>query len=596
VRPAPQLPEQSFLRDMNTWLGATQGLCLDGVNSAVRPDLIQPSQLAWAMNATVRDGKPRTRPALVQRAFLPDGRVQGAGYFSVGNGEMILSIGGKPYRVTMIGNNFSWEQLNLDFYNSTLLPTAWMCETSGYFIIQDGQSDPIIYNGGSIRRANPSENEVPIGRQMAYGNGRLAVAVAGHNIKVGDITDGLGSELLFTETNYLSNGGAFFYPNEITALAFLPSNNTATGYGSLMVFGLGFTDSLRLEITQRDLWSTIPGFQVVVLDNIGATSQMSVVRVNQDLYWRDARGEIRSLRSAASGADSPGNTSLSREVSRIVDFETDNWLTQSGGMFFDNRILFLASPFLAEGNVTAFNDIISLDAAPLATMRAKAPPAYDGSWNGAHFTRMVKGMFGGVERGFVISSDADGQNRLWEIEPGERTDVYLTDGTTMLPVESRIVSTSEFRRFGTDKPNQLKRLVRCDFYPAEIEGDVNVKLYWRVGNTEQWFFCDEVDFCAQMTDGTTATPHEWKNIRPQTRLQIRSFTFPQEINQMLKLSNTVGYDFQIRLVWTGNLLIDRLDVWVSELTNPRFSNISDLESKCIQYEVTDNQVTYSILP
>jgi hypothetical protein len=580
---------------MSDWIGATQGLAIDGVNSAVRPDLIGPNQVSWAMNATVRDGKPRTRTALVQRAFLPNGRVQGAGFFNVGNGEIILMIGGRPYRITATGDNFTTQALELPWYNSTTLPTAWMCETSGYFVIQDGESAPIIYNGGSIRRSDIFNNEVPIGRQMAYGNGRLAVAVAGHNLKVGDITDGDGSELLFTETNYLSNGGAFFYPNEITALAFLPSNNTTTGYGSLMVFGLRSTDSLRLEITQRDLWSTIPGFQVVVLDNIGACSQMSIVRVNQDLYWRDAKGEVRSLRSAAAAADSPGNSSISREVSRIVDFETDNWLTQSGGMFFDNRIFFLSSPFLSDDNVTAFQNIISLDAAPLATMRSKAPPAYDGVWNGAQFTRMVKGMFNGVERGFVISSDADGLNRLWEFVPGQRTDIYLTDGTTMAKADSRIVSQVEFRRFGMDEPNQLKRLTRADIYPSEIEGDVNVKLYWRVGNTDQWFFCDEVDFCAQMTDGTSTVPHDWKNLRAQTRLQIRSFTFPQEVNDVFKLSTTVGYDFQIRLVWTGNLLIDRLDVWVSELTNPRFSNISDLESECIQYEVTDNEVSYSIL-
>lgn len=581
---------------MSDWIGATQGLAIDGVNSAVRPDLIGQNQIAWALNATVRDGKPRTRTALVQRAFLPNGRVQGAGFFSAGNGEIVLMIDGKPYRVTMTGNNFSTLDLILPWYNSSLNPTAWMCETSGYLVIQDGQSAPIIYNGGTIRRSNIFNNEVPVGKQMAYGNGRLAVVVAGHNLKIGDITDGDGSELLFTETNYLSNGGAFFYPDEITALAFLPSNNTATGYGSLMVFGQRFTNSLRLEITQRDLWSTIPGFQVVVLDNIGACSQMSVTRVNQDLYWRDAKGEIRSLRSAASAADSPGNTSLSREVSRIVDFETDNWLTQSGGMFFDNRILFLSSPFLAENNVTAFGNIISLDAAPLATMRSKAPPAYDGAWNGVQFTRLVKGMFNGVERGFAISSDTDGQNRLWEFVPGQRTDSYLSDGTTMVEIPNRIVSDVEFRRFGMDEPNQLKRLTRADIYPSEIEGDVNVKLYWRVGNTDQWIFCDEVNFCAQMTDGTTAIPHEWKNLRPQTRLQIRSFTFPQEVNNVLKLSTTVGYDFQIRLVWTGNMLIDRLDVWVSKLTNPRFSNISDLESECIQYEVSDNEVTYSILP
>lgn len=580
----------------NPWLGASQGVCIDGVNSGVRPDLIQSTQLAWMLNGTVRDGKPKTRPPLVQRAFLPSGRVQGIGYFSINSGEMVVMVAGKPYRITMAGNNFSQLPISLPWYNSTARPISWFCETSGFLVIQDGESAAIIYDGGTARRSDPSKNEVPVGRQMAYGNGRLALAVDAHNIKVGDITDGIGSELLFTETGYLSNGGAFFYSQNIAGLAFLPSNNTASGYGSLIVFCDSLTDALRLEITQRDLWSTIPGFQIIVLDNIGACSQMVLTKVNQDIYWRDSKGEVRSLRSAAASAESPGNSSLSQEINRIVNFETQSWLNQASGLYFNNRIFFTASPFLTEEHVVGFQNLISLDAAPLSTMRAKSPPAYDGVWSGATFVRMCKGVFSGKERGFVVSSDADGQNRLWEIMPEGRDDIYLSDGTTMEPIPSRIVSDVEFRRFGMDKPTQYKRLVRADIYPCEIEGDVNVKLYWRVGNSTQWYLCDEVDFCAQMSDGTTADPHVFKNLAPQQRLKIRSFTFPEQKDPVTKFKATDGYDFQIRLVWEGKLLLDRMDVWVSELTEPRFSNISDLDSECIQYDVQDNQVTYSILP
>ena len=582
---------------MNEWIGTTQGICIDGVNSAVRPDMIGQSQIAWGLNATVREGKPRTRTGIVQRLLLPDGRVQGAGYFSQGNGEMVFMIGGKPYRITMNGNTFSDMLLPLPFYNSEILPTAWMQETSGFFVIQDGQSAPIIYDGGNIRRSNIFNHEVPIGRQMAYGNGRLAVATDGHNLVVGDITDGVGSELLFTETGYLSNGGAFFYAQEISALAFIPSNDTATGYGSLMVFGKRFTDSLRLEITQRDLWSTIPGFQIIVLDNIGSASQMGVTRVNQDLWWRDARGSIRSLRAAASDQESPGNSSQSREVSRIVNYETEAWLSQTSGLYFNNRIIFTASPFLMENGVIGFKNLISLDAAPLATMRSKAPPAYDGAWNGVNFVRMVKGTFNDQERAFAISSDDDGHNRLWEFTTNQRQDSYqISDGTTAVNVPRRIKSEIEFRRFGMDKPSQLKRITRADIYPTDIEGDVEVSLYWRVGNSTQWILCDTVDFCALRSDGTTSSPHSWKNLSSQQRSKIRSFTFPSTVDPITKLHTTVGYDFQIRLVWEGNMLLDRLDVWASELSEKRFSNISDLDSECVQYEIIDNQVTYSILP
>ena len=116
---------------MNEWIGTTQGICIDGVNSAVRPDMIGQSQIAWGLNATVREGKPRTRTGIVQRLLLPDGRVQGAGYFSQGNGEMVFMIGGKPYRITMNGNTFSDMLLPLPFYNSEILPTAWISASRG---------------------------------------------------------------------------------------------------------------------------------------------------------------------------------------------------------------------------------------------------------------------------------------------------------------------------------------------------------------------------------------------------------------------------------------------------------------------------------
>lgn len=578
----------------NPWLQETQGICTSGVNSAVRPDLIGQDQIVWGTNMTTRDGKPRTRSGLVQRMLLPAGKVQGAGYFSQRGGMLILSIGGYLYRVTATGNNFTLLPIDMDFPNSAALPSAWMVETVSAFLVQDGQSNCIIYDGATFRRADASLKEVPLGRQMAYGNGRLWVAVGNQDLLAGDIQDTPGSELFFTETTYLQGGGALFYPTPITALAFLPTNNTSSGYGSLIVFGSNFTDIVRAEITQRDYWSQIPGFQLSALDGIGAASHFAVTKVNQDLWWRDANGEIRSLRSASSDQQSPGNASQSREVSRLVDFETDGWLSQTCGMYFDNRIYFTASPFLHKSGCIAFDNLIALDAAPLATMRGKAPPAYDGQYEGVNFVRLVKGALGGRQRGFAISTDDDGYNRLWEIMPGVREDNYQVAYGD--PTPSPIECEAEFRRFNFGDPTKLKRIVRADFYPAEIEGDCSVSLYWRVGNRSQWQFCDTVNFCSQMSDPATADPHVFKNLEPQERGKIKSFTFPEEKDSVTDFLQTVGYDFQIRLVWTGNLLIDRLDIWAKPLSDPPFSNIPELSESCVMNPVVDNQIDYKILP
>lgn len=491
----------------NDWIGSSMGLCVDGVNSALRPDLIGPTQLAWMVNGTVRDGKPRTRNGLVQRLVLPEGKVQGAGYYSQSNGILVLAIGGKLYRVLLNGTTFSYEEITLSFYNSAVLESAWMVETPSGMVIQDGQSAAIIYNGSVARRADLELKEVPIGTAMAYGNGRLWVVLKNsRDLVAGDITTAApGSELFFTETTYLLGGGAFYFPNGITGLAFLPVNNTVTGYGSLMVFGLREVISIRAEVTERDLWQVIPGFQTIVLDGIGTPSHFSITRVDQDLYWRDETGQIRSLRNAAQSAQGPGNTALSEEVRRITDFETASFLRMASGIYVNNRLFFTASPLISTEvpqNIV-FNKIISLDCAPLASMRGKLPPAYDGEWTGVDIARMVQGSFHGIKRSFAIVRDDDGQNSLWEFSQAGREDSYLGENDVQTPV--RIQSGVEFRRFDFGLPSSPKQLTRCDIYPAQIEGEVTMSLQWRVGNRNQWLPWGSFTVCAEMTDPPTVS-------------------------------------------------------------------------------------------
>lgn len=557
---------------------------LSGVNSSVAPDLIGNDQAAWLLNATVRGGKPASRPSIRGLGFLPSGIVQGAGFFSVQGGMLMVSIGGQLYRLRIGARDFETESISAGFVNSPRLKRAWMCETVGSFLVQDGQSDCIVYDGASATRSKT----VPRGTTMAYGNGRLWVAINGNELVAGDIvTDVYQSELLFTESGYLAGGGSLSFSDTITGLAFSPVSNTAD-YGPLLVFGKQFADSVRADITSRSLWAQVPSFVTGILRGVGAVGQSSVTPVNQDLYWRDSQGGIRSLSSALADQSGAGSSPLSREVARITDYESLSLLPYSSSVYFDNRLLVLASPFLNPTGGVSFQNVISLDFAPISTMRGKSPPAYDGVWSGAQFTQLVSGTFDGRLRCFGISSDSDGNNRLWEILKGGRADESEIGA-------SRTVSFMETSRRTFGNPKMRKKLARCDVYLTDIEGEVDLKVYWRPDNQQKWQEWDLGEtVCARMDDASTADPHVWKNLRPQYRPQIKTFTIPSEIDDITRYSMATAFEFQLRLKWTGKARIARVLLHATSLKDEMPANRDLVLPECVYNDVTGNTITYSI--
>jgi hypothetical protein len=547
-------------------------------------------EMAWAENVTIRNGKPRTREyKLVQRALLPKGLVQGSGYFSRDSGQFIVSIWGQMHRILINANNVEVDEIPLEFRNSSLRTQAWMCETAGSFLIQDGESACIIYDGSTARRADPFANEVPLGRQMAYGNGRLCVAVNGSWVVVGDITTPVfGSELLFTETEYLNGGGAFLFSRPITALAFLPVNNTFSGYGSLLVFGEKFVNSLAMQVTARDRWAEIDGFEQVVLPNIGSCAQDVVIGVNQDLYFRDPFGEVWSVRSASSDQGSPGNAPLSREIARVVDYETDTSIPLSSAIYFDGRMMFLANPFNNRFGSASFKSIISLDAAPLASMRGKAQPAYDGVATGLNFQRLMVGQIAGQSRAFVISTDDNGGNTLWEIVKSAEDDAYFDEDLVL--TSSPVTGYTESRLEDFGNPGKLKQIVRCDIWPTDIRGEVTITVYWRADSRTQWQLWDTFTVCADMDNAD----NEWKDLAAQERSRVKTLTAPQTNDAIDNLQTDVGFEFQVRIVKTGDCLINRVKLWArTDLDEPAYAD-RPLDADCQQNVVVNNNVSYSI--
>lgn len=575
------------------WIQLLFETCEAGVSSALAPELLPDNQNAWGMNIDVRGGKAATRPAIRNIGNIPSGLIQGCEFFGVQGGMLVASISGRLYRIRIGNRSIQIQDIPLTFDNSPIIKQVWMTQTVETLVIQDGQSNAIMYDGSTARRA--VSGEVPRGRQMAYGNGRLWVAVNLNEMLAGDIRTGApGSELLFTEATYLTGGGKLFFPKTITGAQFIPVTGQSD-YGALLVYGAGETNAIRADITSRDDWGKIPGFVTSILRSVGAASQWSLVPVNQDLYWRDSNGGIRSIRNALADEAGPGSAPVSREVSRLTDYDSQQLLPWCSGVYFDNRLLMTSSPSLMPNGGVGWKDIISLDYAPLSSMGGKSQPAYNGQWTGLNFVKLVGGEFNGKNRSFALTTNDDGTNQLWEFGTPDRSDSYsiCTDGTAD-PEENPITCFIEYplRNFGQSKTR--KRLDRCDVWLSSLNGEVDLKVYWRADESVKWRLWDEATTCAKTSDPSTTYPHVWKNLVAQERPQFKTYTIPDEVDETVKYSAAVGFEFQVRLEWTGRCRIHRMMLYAAPLSDPDYADRAGFEAACVSDDVTGNRIVYNV--
>jgi hypothetical protein len=103
--------------------------------------------------------------------------------------QMIVVADGKIMALNL--NDASVYRLNLGDEIADDVP-AYFCQAEKYLIIQTGQDEPRVYDGYILRRASYyGDQAVPIGKQMAYGQGRLFVTInEGAEIVAGDLVFG----------------------------------------------------------------------------------------------------------------------------------------------------------------------------------------------------------------------------------------------------------------------------------------------------------------------------------------------------------------------------------------------------------------------
>lgn len=550
------------------------------------PSLIEKDCVALAINATVRGGYPKPRPKIVyrpitfrteeEREWFETQLYQGSFYYSYTNaanpalkpnqGVLIMSVGGRQWKIDLV--RFAATEITPPQRNSRLKNIVYYCQARQYLIIQDGTSSPIIWDGSNTRRAGV--NEVPSGTLMAYGQGRIWL-LKGDELFAGDIegTD-VGSVLKFTEFRFLSGGGALnpsYVIGNVNGLQFIPQQDTATGVGTLLVFGERGTTSVFAELP-RDQW--INGIQRMVLINIGGTGHRSPCQVNGDVWFRTAPG-LRSYRQARGQVDALAQLPLSTELDPFFLQDTDFLLPWASSVYFDNRLLTTISPQWRNGRVT-FPAIAAVDFHILSSFGAARKPAWDGIWTGINAFELVQCT---TQRMFAPGVDSAGRTCLFEWLKQDNPQFYdvLDDGSRGLartPVvwsaDSALLTFQAGKEAGG--PAVQKRLGGGKYFLRDLMGPVSVQLQYRKDGEKCWVdwvehdYCSNVDIC-EFEKGEDGCPLTW-TASPQYRspaiigqpdiLGLPSDDAPIGAGNSGRALN-IGYEFQFRFTITGEVTI-----------------------------------------
>ena len=547
-----------------------------GVNSGVDADLVRDGEIHWSKNMVVRGGKLKTRPAFRERMVLPSGRVQNLDGSKFNSGSLVTSIQGM-IRTIRLGNFDIILHDDVEAGDPSI-KQVFTVETADFMIIQDGQRKALIFDGNALRDA--ASDEVPKGTRMAWGNGRVWVGLAGGRVVAGDVADGniYGSELKFTEAQYLLGGGSLTTSGDITGMSFVPSNDRASGFGPLIVFGKSFTTAFRADIVDRSEWSSVEGFVSELFPRIGCSGHTSIESVNQDLLWRDGNAGWRSLKQSSADYETAGSSPLSNEISRVTTHESDDLLDEVSSIYYDNRLLMSSHPFYVFEGMVAYKSIVSLDFVQLANMAGKASAVYDGEWQGFNTTHSTRVYHEGKERVFFVSKDTEGINRLWEIDKTARDDVSID--LAGAEVKTRIQQEVEFKRMFFGDPARAKRLMRLDLWLSNYD-NLDVSVYYRHDQTQQWVLWDTKNPCTEIdNDGTDMT----RELRPGTVAQLMTFDPP--LNQVL-VANT----FQFKVRFTGRVQLDRMTAYATLMDSQIYAQPV---AACAENEITLDELFYEI--
>lgn len=434
----------------------------------------------WAgVNTLNLGGTISCRPGYRCLITFPAGNLQGSAIFrpQIGLEQMMVAIDGVIYvaewpflefrilpnvQFSPFAKQIFWQlttqtarRLSTDFASAieVIPPRVVM------FMQDGGTTAPAWYDGSQSGHIRDREFETPAGGPMMWVGDRLWV---GKNNQV--FASDIGNPFSFREQVYLGSNTSFYFVGDVTAMVKTPSIESP----QLMVFTDNNGSILQANIRNRDLWPQTDNFQMEVIQ-IGCPSQRGVLSHYGRVVWMANQGMI-FFDPATSGKITSRLPVRDNEmlVSKIRLNEDLSGVAI--GAFGQYLCVSVPAESLFNKHTWVLNH------ASLATLDDDSGPSWAGYWLG---TRPVSWMFGdivGTERIFHVSTDEDGQNRLWEAFIPDRLD----NGCPITwAVETRgyFGQTTQARKV----PGSRCRMAWADVALVGIEEDLDFGIFYAPG-------------------------------------------------------------------------------------------------------------------
>lgn len=442
-----------------------------GMDSSLDPAFLQEAEYRSAMNVTNRGGVLKTRPGYNCVFELPPGRLQGYTLFRPTGGawHQVVAISGKVYVSAYPFNSYS-QLPNVQFYAGSDVVvferatksvqqnpdgSLFVVEPFDVLVMQDSRTPAAYWDGSISRHLSPANGETPLGLWMKWSGDRLWVG-RDNELFVSDIAD----PLKFTETDYLSEGGSFRLPDNVTGLAEI----TSTEVPQLLVFTANTTSIFQSNIRDRATWKTTPNFQRVLFPEIGCASGRAIATQYGQLWWMTMTG-VTSLNAAAQSRVS--SELLYRDVEMAVSKgNLSPNIDKVAAIAFENYVLFS----VPSGDLFNRHTWV-MDQSPAEKLNAGSASAWNSVWTGTRPVQWSVGAVNGVQRIFHVSVDYDGKNRLWEAFIPTRQD---NGQPITCYVETK--SHTDFNEMARGLDMKTFRFAELEF--TEIQGTLDVKVYW----------------------------------------------------------------------------------------------------------------------
>lgn len=410
------MPERIFDLDDTFVLGA---------KSDSDPGQIPIGHYWMALNMLNVGGTLSCRPGYRCIISLPSGNLQGATLFRprVGLEQIVICINGAVYVAEYPFKEFRqlknvlmssdakqifWAQAEQSARRLTddLTSAIEVIDTKSVLIMQDGGiTAPAFYDGVNDGHIRDKPFETPIGGPMKWVGDRLWVA-NGRQVFASDIANPFS----FREQIYLGGISAFEFPGDVTAMAITPSLE----FPQLLVFTEFNGTLIQANIRERALWVQTVNMSQEIF-RVGCSSNRSVVSHFGQLAWFSPSGFV-TLDTALTSKHAARLPTKDNEMlySKMV-LHSDLSLV-AGGAFGEFIVMSVPAEDLFNKHTWVLNS------ASYDTLRDDSGPSWAGFWLGTRPIEWVHGIVAGTERIYHVSTDADGNNRLWEAFLPERLD------------------------------------------------------------------------------------------------------------------------------------------------------------------------------